>query len=160
MQSWIQEQALRKSSTFDFEMENQPSSSNDDYTQDPEKYFFRVCKDCNYLDAAQMVQWDNYLKPHSKVLDLAGGTGWLTGFLSSKDDVESVTIVDASKKYLEDNLPVSVKLTQGRFDKVTPIEGHFSPLLLDDQSFDHIVVSSLSFYILVFLQILQLNPLT
>lgn len=138
METWIIDQILKKSSTFDLEMEKNSS----DYTSDPYKYFNRVCRECNYLDAVENIRWSKYIKEDSKVLDLAGGTGWLSAYLSKNSDVKSITLVDLSKQYLSVNLPVSVELLNGDLSKIHTIEGFFTPLLLEDEQFDLIVVSS------------------
>lgn len=141
MESWIQEQTKKNNNTFDMVMQSKfPEATT--YTADPDLYFERVCKECNYLDAVKVIDWNTMIPEDAKVLDLAGGTGWLTAYLSAQPKVKEITIIDASKMYLEVNLPVSVKHLQGKIEKIKTIEGFFSPLLVSDNSFDMIVVSS------------------
>jgi SAM-dependent methyltransferase len=141
MENWIQEQAARSTSSFDAAMISaNPEASR--YALDPERYFERVCVECNYLDAVKMLAWEKLLPAGARVLDLAGGTGWLTAWLSTLPDVAQVTIVDASGKYLEQNLPVAVRRLGGNPSKIRAVVGFFTPLLQDDASLDVVVASS------------------
>ena len=141
MENWIEEQAARNSRGFDAAMVNEYPEARA-YALDPERYFERVCLQCNYLDAAKLLDWNALIPERARVLDLAGGTGWLTAFLSSMPKVREVTIVDASRAYLETNLPVAVRRLSGDAGKIRPAVGYFSPLLFDDASLDVVVVSS------------------
>ncbi len=141
MENWIEEQVARNSRSFDAAMLNENPDAQE-YTLDPERYFERVCLQCNYLDAVKALDWAALVPPGARVLDLAGGTGWLTAFLSSMANVREITIVDASRSYLEKNLPVAVRRLAGNAQKIKPAVGYFSPLLFDDSSLDLVVVSS------------------
>lgn len=141
MENWIQEQAARNTSAFDMAMLTQYPDAGS-YLRDPERYFDRVCLDCNYLDAAKLLPWKDIIPPGARILDLAGGTGWLTAYLSSFDAVAEITMVDASRTYLETNLPVAIQRLGGNAARVKPVVGYFSPLLFADNSLDLVVVSS------------------
>lgn len=141
MESWIQEQTQKNNSHFSAVMESQlPEAAT--YTADPDLYFNRVCLECNYLDAVKEIDWNAMIPDNARVLDLAGGTGWLTAYLSAHPKVKNITIVDASKSYLQTNLPVSVIRLEGKSEKIKSIEGYFAPLLVEDGYYDMIVVSS------------------
>lgn len=141
MINWIPEQSLKGSEAFDLAMAKYYPEATQ-YTSDPEKYFERVCLECNYLEAVNKIDWKSLLPENARVMDLAGGTGWLAAFLSSLKYVSSVIIVDQSSQYLEINLPVAIKRLAGISAKVTPINGLFYPLLLADNSLDAVFVSS------------------
>ncbi|MBY0412558.1 MAG: methyltransferase domain-containing protein, partial [Bdellovibrionales bacterium] len=113
-----------------------------EYTSNPDLYFDRVCVECNYLDAVKLVNWDSYIPENARILDLAGGTGWLSAYLSTFKKVKNITIIDASKNYLEVNMPVSVRKLNGSQEKIKAIQGYFAPLLVEDNSYDMVVVSS------------------
>jgi ubiquinone/menaquinone biosynthesis C-methylase UbiE len=141
MENWVQEQVRRNSTAFDAAM-LAINAEEAAYTRDPERYFERVCVGCNYLDAARQVKWDEVLKPGARVLDLGGGTGWLTAYLSGMAQVSQIRIVDLSSGYLETNLPVAVRRLNGDAAKISPAVGYFSPLLFEDASLDVVVMSS------------------
>jgi SAM-dependent methyltransferase len=141
MENWIQEQSMRNTSAFDAAMPvHYPEARS--YTSDADLYFERVCEQCNYLDAVKKLDWAQAIPFGAKVLDLAGGTGWLSAYLSSLPNVDKITIIDASRAYLEVNLPVSIRRLNGVHSKITPVVGYFSPLILEDASIDVVVVSS------------------
>jgi ubiquinone/menaquinone biosynthesis C-methylase UbiE len=141
MENWIEEQVRRSASAFDAAM-LATNAEETAYTRDPERYFDRVCVDCNYLEAARQVKWDEILKPGARVLDLGGGTGWLTAYLSGMEQVSQIKIVDLSSGYLEKNLPVAIHRLNGDAAKISSAVGYFSPLLLKDASLDVVVMSS------------------
>ena len=139
--NWIQEQALRNVSQFDQSMEeNHPDTVN--FLHDPNEYYLRVCVQCNYLDAAILLDWDQYLKINSVVMDLGSGGGWLSGHLAKFDKVTSIYALDSSRYFLHKMMPQILRIMQSKAEKVIPIEGLFSPLLLEDNSVDLIVASS------------------
>ena len=141
MENWVQEQVRRNSTAFDAAM-LLTNAEETAYTRDPERYFERVCVDCNYLDAVRQVNWDEIFKGGSSVLDLGGGTGWLTAYLSRMEGVSQIKIVDLSSGYLERNLPVAVRRLSGEATKISTAVGYFSPLLFEDASLDVVVMSS------------------
>ncbi len=113
-----------------------------EYVSDPERYFERVCERCNYLDAVKALEWSSIIPPGARILDLAGGTGWLAAYMSTFPNAKEVTIVDASRGYLELNLPVSIRRLGGDPAKIRPVVGYFAPLIFPDTSLDLVVVSS------------------
>lgn len=141
MDNWLAEQMVRNGHAFESAMLTEYPEARA-YTADPERYFERVCEQCNYLAAAQLVDWKAVIAPGSRILDLAGGTGWLSAYLSTFENAAQITIVDASQAYLESNLPVSIRRLGGDAGKIRPVVGHFSPLLFADASLDLVVVSS------------------
>src|SRR3569833_1177768 len=141
MENWIQEQAARNSGSFDAAMLTEYPEARD-YVLDPERYFARARAQCNYLEAARLLDWQGIIPPAARILDLAGGTGWLSAYLSTFSQVGQITIVDASSAYLQKNLPVSVRRLGGNLHKIRAVVGYFAPLLFPDASLDLVVVSS------------------
>jgi len=138
---WINEQSERNVSQFDQSMEaNHPDTVS--FLRDPVEYYSRVCVQCNYLDAARLVNWAQYLMKDSIVLDMGCGGGWLSGFLSRFDEVVSIYALDSSKYFLYNMMPAVLKAMDSRQEKIIPIEALFSPLLLEDNSLDVVVASS------------------
>lgn len=141
IKNWLHEQTLSKISQFDKSMEeNNPESQ--EWVKDAQKSYNRICIECNYLSAIEMIDWDGYLKKNSVLMDLAGGAGWLSGHLSKLDNVEKIYFLDSSKFYIEEMMPVMVDIMGGAKNKIEPIEGLFSPLLFSDSFLDAVVVSS------------------
>jgi SAM-dependent methyltransferase len=141
MESWIQEQSAKNNNNFEGAMLTKyPDAAR--YTVDPNKYFERVCLECNYLDAIKLFDWGKIIPTNARILDLAGGTGWLSAYLSTFPQAKEITIVDSSHTYLDKNLPVSAQRLGGKLEKIKPIEGFFTPLFIPDASMDLVVVSS------------------
>lgn len=138
MKSWINRQTEIITSQFDQSMETHyPESSR--YCKDPVAFLDRIVKETNYLDAVEMVDWERYLPEKGSVLDLGGGIGWLSAYLSKMDRVDRILFLDSSKYYINHMLPHVFQEMGGRIEKVTPVEGLFSPLLLDDNILDAVV---------------------
>jgi len=139
--SWLIKQFEHNTSQFDKSMETyNPGSQR--YLRDPRLFLSRIKDECNYLDAVQQVNWSNYLKDKCTVLDLAGGTGWLSAYLSTYDTISQIYLLDSSKFFLQNMMPGIVELMSGNAKKITPIEGLFAPLYFEDKSLDVVVVSS------------------
>jgi SAM-dependent methyltransferase len=141
MESWIIRQSEESRMQFDKSMEMyNPGSQR--YLRDPQLYLSRIKNECNYFDAIHLVNWAAYLKNECVVLDLAGGSGWLSAYLSSFDNVSEIFLLDSSRFFLEKMMPDIVKLMNGSPNKITPIEALFSPLFFEDKHIDVIVMSS------------------
>lgn len=143
MKSWLNRQTELELvvSQFDQAMETHYPESRR-YCKDPVGFLNRIIKECNYLDAVEKVDWDRYLLEKSSVLDLGGGIGWLSAYLSRMDRIERIIFLDSSKYYIKHMLPNVFQQMGGMMDKVTPVEGLFSPLLLDDNILDAVVACS------------------
>lgn len=113
-----------------------------EWVSDPHKYYERVIGQCNYLEAVKLIPWDKYLSPGAVVLDLAGGSGWLSAYLSSYSAVSKIYLLDTSKYFLHTVMPVIVRLMRGNAAKITAIEALFAPLFFEDNSMDMVVISS------------------
>ena len=138
---WIHKQTLLNLSQFDESMEkNYPETRK--WVKDPQKSYQRICVDCNYMAAIELIDWDGYLKKNSTLLDLAGGTGWLSAHLSKFSNVEKIYFLDSSRFYIENMMPDIVKIMHGIKNKIETIEGFFHPLLFENSFLDMIVVSS------------------
>ena len=86
MDNWISKQTQFNVSQFDKSMEvYYPESV--EYLRNAEGFYRRIVHQSNYLDAIEMVDWDRYIKSNSILLDLGGGTGWLSAYLSKNEKV-------------------------------------------------------------------------
>jgi SAM-dependent methyltransferase len=110
--------------------------------RDAESLYLHVTKNTNLVEAAHRVPWDDVLPEHAAVLDLGCGSGWLTALLTRHPRVEKIVAWDASPALLKSVLPATVSLAGGDLSKVERVCGHFTPLLLDDDSIDLVVMSS------------------
>ena len=99
-------------------------------------------RNSHHVDAIRQFPWERILAERSTVLDLACGSGWVTGLLSARPDVERVIAWDASDAQLRDMVPQSVELVGGDISKVETVCGFFAPLTLDDASIDCAVLAS------------------
>jgi ubiquinone/menaquinone biosynthesis C-methylase UbiE len=139
--NWIHEQTQLNISQFDTLMEeNYPETRN--WVKDPQASYNRICVECNYLAAVKLINWNDYLRKSSVVLDLAGGSGWLSAYLSKFGNIQKIFFLDSSKFYIQNMMPKMVEIMHGVKKKIDPIEGYFSPLLFDDSSLDTVVASS------------------
>ncbi len=112
------------------------------YLKNSEAFYKRIVEQSNYLDAIQIINWNEYLQSDSTVLDLGGGVGWLSAYLSKYDSVKTIYNLDTSKFFLNEMMPEMIQLMSGRPEKIVPIEGLFYPLLFEDKSIDVVVASS------------------
>ena len=131
--TWIHEQTDVGIAQFDKAMETHYAESGG-YIRDPREHVARICNECNYLEAVKQIDWSKYLEPGCSVLDMGCGGGWLTAYLSRLEPTRTIYALDSSKHYLSNMLPQVVQLMDGRWEKVQPIQGLFSPLLLPDGS--------------------------
>lgn len=141
-ETWIYKQTELNVLQWDNAMEKHyPEVS--EWIHDPKKYYVKLCEECNYLDSVKLVDWPSYLQKNNlKVLDMGCGGGWLTGFLSAHDAIQTIYALDSSKYFLSHLLPEVIQNMNGKMDKIIPIEGLFTPILLEDHSLDMVVVSS------------------
>jgi ubiquinone/menaquinone biosynthesis C-methylase UbiE len=139
--NWIHEQAEYNVKQFEVSMDafNKDASS---FLFDADRYFKRVCVDCNYLDATKLINWKFYLKTNSIILDMGSGGGWLSGYLSNFESVKKIYSLDSSKYFLHQMMPQILKIMGANQKKIIPVEGLFNPILLGDESTDMIVASS------------------
>jgi len=141
MTSWINKQTETVVSQFNQSMDTYyPESMR--YTKDPVVYLNQVMTETNLYEAVQVVDWDSYLPRKGSLLDLGGGIGWLSAYLSRMDCVDHIIFLDSCKHYVDNMLPNVFQQMSGIMDKVTPVEGLFYPLLLDDDSIETVIVSA------------------
>jgi len=139
--SWIGEQTNFNVLQWDKIKEARyPESSA--YLHDPEQYCNVFCKNSNYLDAAKLIAWDQYLRAPCQILDLGCGGGWLAGYLATLRSTDKIYALDTCQRMLSDMLPHVVKLLGGNPEKIVSIEALFTPLLFSDGSLDVVVASS------------------
>jgi SAM-dependent methyltransferase len=139
--TWIYEQTEHNVLQWDGALETHyPESSS--WLRNPDEYFARLCRECNYLDAVKKIDWNVYLKDGFQVLDMGCGGGWLTGYLSKFKSVSTIYALDSSRRFLTNFLPQVTRIMEGRPEKIEPIEGLFTPLLFQNASLDMVVASS------------------
>jgi SAM-dependent methyltransferase len=111
--------------------------------KDPKEHFRCLNELWNTLDAAKLIDWQKYIiNDNSVVLDIGGGTGWLSAYLSNIENLSKLYVLDSSEFFLEHMLPEVVELMHGNIDKIVPVEGFFTPILFEDKSIDLVVASS------------------
>jgi len=110
--------------------------------REPVEHFRCLNEVWNLLDAVKVVEWDRYLVNDATVLDMGGGTGWLSAYLSNHEKIGKIHLLDSSQFFLEKMFPEIVKLMGGKQEKIIPVKGLFSPLLLADESLDMVVACS------------------
>lgn len=138
MKSWINKQTEIVISQFDQSMEvHYPEARR--YCKDPEAFLNRILMETNYMEAVEVIDWDRYLPEKVNVLDIGGGIGWLSAYLSRMDRVDQIIFLDSSKYYINQMLPNVFQQMGGMIEKIAPVEGLFSPLLLDDNTLDVVV---------------------
>lgn len=141
MISWVIKQMEYNVSQFDHNMETYyPETKR--YLRDPHKFLSRIVDESNYLEAVKLVKWDDYLTSKCTVLDLAGGIGWLSAYLSIYDNISKIFLVDSNKFFLQNMMPAIFELMHGKVEKITPVEGLFSPLFFENKSLDVVVICS------------------
>jgi SAM-dependent methyltransferase len=110
---------------------------------DPAEQVRALTTEWNFLDALEFIPWRPLIAgKRCRVLDLGAGTGWLSAYLSRFDEVEQIDALDSSRVNLEVMLPGVVALMGGVAAKIRPVRALFTPLLVQDGSYDLIVASS------------------
>jgi len=139
--NWINEQTEYNVAQWDTSMEDKYPEAKK-WNKDAIKYYDHVCKECNFLDAVKVIDWEQYLVNNANILDLGCGGGWLSGYLSKFEEVQSIYSLDTSKNYLFNIMPGVLDIMGADASKITKIEGMFSPLLIEDNSLDLVVSSA------------------
>ena len=111
--NWIVEQTLHGISQFDQAMMNAYPESNA-YLHGASEYLRTVGGGCNYVEAAEKVNWGQYLPQNTALLDIGCGGGWLAAMLSRFDAVQTVFALDSSRHFLHKLLPQVMELMQRR----------------------------------------------
>jgi|GEM_PF-1499669 len=110
---------------------------------EPEEHFRALQEEWNLLDAVKYLDWESLIAGQElRVLDLGSGTGWLAAFLSGFSGIRKIDALDSSRHNLTVMLPEIVRLMKGDIGKVDPILGLFTPLPVEDETYDFIVASS------------------
>jgi ubiquinone/menaquinone biosynthesis C-methylase UbiE len=112
------------------------------YVSDPQQFYKRIAEQTNYLDAIKLVDWNKYLEKDATILDLGGGIGWLSAFLSRFENVSKIYLLDSSRHFLQNMVPSIVSIMSGKIDKIVTIEALFSPLFFEEKSLDMVVICS------------------
>lgn len=136
---WIIKQTQHNIAQFDKSMETfYPESA--EYVSSPEKFHKRIVEQTNYFEAVQKINWDDCLKPGATVLDLGGGIGWLSAYLSTFENVWKIYLLDSSRHFLENMAPEIVRIMKGEPQKIETVEALLSPLFFEDGSLDVVVI--------------------
>ncbi|HUJ19454.1 MAG TPA: methyltransferase domain-containing protein [Nitrospirota bacterium] len=111
--------------------------------RDPREHYRSLHEEWNLLDAIKLIDWGKYInKSTCSVLDIGGGTGWLSAYLSKLDQVRNIFLLDSSEYFLTIMFPEIARLMDANTEKITPVLGLFSPILFDNESVDIVVASS------------------
>ena len=111
--------------------------------EDPEEHFRHIQEEWGLLDATQVIPWDEYLKGENlTLLELGCGTGWLSAYLSKFSSISNIYAVDSSLFFIEKMMPEIIRLMDGEAQKIIPINGLFTPILVDNNSIDIVVACS------------------
>ena len=111
--------------------------------RDPHENFKCINTVWNLLDAIKKIDLDKYITfNESIVLDLGGGTGWLSAYLSGNKRIKKILLLDSSHFFLTDMFPEITRLMGGISEKIIPVEALFCPILLDDETLDIVVASA------------------
>jgi SAM-dependent methyltransferase len=139
--NWISHQIDFTVAQWDSSMENAYPQVKE-WNKDSAKYYHQVCEKCNFLDAVRLIDWDHYINTDAIVVDLGCGGGWLSGYLSRFENIKSIFSVDTSKNYLHTIMPGVIDIMGGDAQKITTVEGMFSPIQMENHSIDLIVASA------------------
>jgi ubiquinone/menaquinone biosynthesis C-methylase UbiE len=142
VESWIEKQTGYNISQWDKSIEmHYPHYLK--MWHDPVEHYRCIKKVWNLLDAVKCIDWSRFLRMNGlTILDLGSGTGWLSAFLSDFDQVKKIYAVDSSSYFLNNMMAEIIKFMNGKKEKITPIQGLFTPLILEDKSLDIVVISS------------------
>lgn len=142
MDDWIAQQADSEASSWETAIARFYPQHAAVWT-DPAKQVHAVTHEWNFLDALEFVPWRTLISGQGlRVLDLAAGTGWLAAYLSRFDEIADIDALDSSRSNLEVMLPGVVERMGGVASKIRPIRALFTPLLVEDGTYDLIVASS------------------
>ena len=139
--NWLNQQVLISTEQWDRSL-NTFYPETKSWMSDPVSYCSHLTEVCNYLNAAKLINWDGYLAKGAFVLDVGCGGGWLSGFLSKNPKISKILAIDSSANYLDNFLPSVVSQLNGDISKIQTVQGLFTPILLDAQSVDLVVISS------------------
>lgn len=141
MENWLSQQVIATT-------ENWSSSISRHYPEhaeiwsNPKKFLECLDNKLNTLEAVKYLDWSAILKGEKlKILDLGCGTGWLSAYLSTFNNVTDIDALDSDQNLLK-MLPEIVTGLKGQVSKINPINALFSPILRSDQYYDYIVSSS------------------
>ena len=139
--NWIGEQVAANTKQWDGALTTFYPETNI-WMDNSHEYFKHLTEECNYLRAAKILSWDKYLKENSTILDVGCGGGWLSGFLSLNIKIKKIKAIDSSEYYLNKFLPDVVSFMGGNISKIETIQGLFTPILVESESIDVVVLSS------------------
>jgi 2-polyprenyl-3-methyl-5-hydroxy-6-metoxy-1,4-benzoquinol methylase len=139
--NWLAQQVLLNTEQWDSSLTTfYPEAK--EWMSNPKTYLTRLIVDCNYLNSVKQLDLENYFPENSTVLDIGCGGGWLSAYLSNNKKISKLLAIDSSVSYLEQFLPVVVEQMKGDISKIETIQGVFSPIIMESESVDAIVISS------------------
>lgn len=138
---WLAEQAKKMVSQWDSAIKTYYPEHLKSW-RNVDEHFRHLNEVWNTLDAVKLIDWPEYIKPDATILDMGGGTGWLSAYLSTRVNPNRIYMLDSSEYFIDNMLPGMVRLLNGDDTKITTIHGLFSPLLFPDNSLDVVVASA------------------
>ncbi len=111
-----------------------------------EQKYINLSKDEHFINSQIThtdIEYINFIDKNigikGKVLDLAGGSGFLTGALSKLDNVEEVTMIEISNSSLKHLVPKVIEKMNGNKNKIKLIQGSFYNIKLENY-FDFVFI--------------------
>lgn len=111
-----------------------------------EEKYMKLSKDNNFInsqiyhnDLKYIEYIDNIIGIKGKVLDLAGGSGFMAGALSKLQNVEEVTMIEISNSSLKHLVPKVIEKMNGNKNKIKLIQGSFYNIKLENY-FDFVFI--------------------
>ena len=139
--SWIIEQTKLSVEQWDnLLIQYYPESSR--WMKNPESYLQRLTVECNYLNSLDVIDWSRFVNENAIVLDVGCGGGWLSAYLSKFKKISKIYAIDSSLNYLENFLPKITDMMAGERNKISTVQGLFTPIIFESDSVDLIVISS------------------
>lgn len=124
----------------------------EDYTENDferkfhEEKYMKLSKDDNFInsqikhsDINYLKYIDTYIGIKGKVLDLAGGSGFISGALSKLPNVEEVTMIEISSSSLKYLVPNVIEKMNGDKSKIKLIQGSFYNIKIENY-FDFVFI--------------------
>lgn len=124
----------------------------EDYTENEferkfhEEKYIKLSNDINFInsqihhpDIKHIEYIDKTIGIKGKVLDLAGGSGFITGAISKLKNVDEVTMVEISSSSLKHLVPKVIEKMNGNKNKIKLIQGSFYNIKLENY-FDFVFI--------------------
>ncbi|HOW27033.1 MAG TPA: class I SAM-dependent methyltransferase [Elusimicrobiota bacterium] len=137
-ENWIVEQSKRGVPDWRQSVELHHPENSREWT-DPEEHLLWLRTKWTSMDAVKVIPWERFVRPGMRILDVGGGTGWLSALLSRHVAGGRIYCLDSSEFLLSRLLPVVARELGGDMTVIEPVTGLFTPILLEDDSIDVVV---------------------